>query len=219
MRPPGHQRSHCDALPFDGAASAGSADSAASAENAGIAASALEYTLRCALASVVLLTSCATTARADLAERAIVDCNRSDTVAPAERPEIIAMALKLAEASVDQTPSDPRAHYAVFCALAKRVRHNRASLRALSDLRRMRARVDHALMLDPDYAVANAAKGAYLYYLPRLLGGNAQRGLELLERSIALDPDNPATRLIYADVLADRGDHAAGRLHTQRGAF
>lgn len=143
------------------------------------------------------------------AQTAITHCHRVELAAKADRPAAIEHALALAETALSAAPDEAGSHYAVFCALAKRVRHSGTSIRVLSDLRRMGDRIDRALKIDPDYAEAHAAKGAYLYYLPRLLGGNTRTGVELLERSIALDPHNPATRLLFADVLADMGDHVA----------
>jgi len=165
----------------------------------------------CVAASCVLSTGAFFPSRADatVAQTAIAQCNGVELVAEADRPDAIGRALALAEAALKDAPEEASSHYAMFCVLAKRVRHSGTSLRALGDLRRMRIHIDRALAIDPAYAEAHAAKGAYLYYLPRIMGGDTTAGLELLARSIALDPDNPATRLLYADVLADLGDHKA----------
>jgi tetratricopeptide (TPR) repeat protein len=155
-------------------------------------------------------------ALADIASSAIARCNRIELLIDSEQPAAIAFTVTLAERAIEQAPNDARSHYAMFCGLAKQVRRAGMSIHVLGDVRRMRKAIDRALELDPTYPEATAAKGAFVYYLPRLLGGSVKGGIKLLERSIELDPSKPATRLLFADLLADRGEHSASVRESQR---
>jgi tetratricopeptide (TPR) repeat protein len=175
-------------------------------------------TLGLALLTVIAFLAVPAPVSAGLAETAIARCHRVELTDETDRPAAIDYALALADAALESDPLDAHSHYAVFCVLAKRVRYSGVRLRMFSDLRRMRKHIDQALVLQPDYSEAIAAKGVYLYYLPRLLGGNTKLGIELLTRSLELDPSNAATRLLFADVLADLGQHEASVRQSQHAA-
>src|SRR5205823_814433 len=73
-------------------------------------------------------------------------------------------------------------------------------------LRRLTAEIDRALELNPEYTEAQAAKGILLIRLPRLLGGDAERGETLLRRVLQKDPYAVESRLMLAKACESRGD-------------
>jgi hypothetical protein len=52
-----------------------------------------------------------------------------------------------------------------------------------------------------------------LVELPRLFGGDSQEGERLLQRAVALDPDDPRTRLMLANVLRTSGERDQALAH------
>jgi tetratricopeptide (TPR) repeat protein len=115
-------------------------------------------------------------------------------------------ALELAEQAVAADDRDAKAHFAVFCNLAKRTHVSGFTLRSLLAVRRLHSEIDRTLELAPDYTDALVAKGTFLLNLPRLLGGDVQEAERLLRRALAAEPDRIAARLSLAQVRAARGD-------------
>src|SRR5438552_18122577 len=74
------------------------------------------------------------------------------------------------------------AHFAVFCNMGELMRLDGETLSSVFQLRRLNAEIDRTLELNPEYTEAMAAKGILLIRLPRLLGGDAERGETLLRR-------------------------------------
>jgi Tfp pilus assembly protein PilF len=70
--------------------------------------------------------------------------------------------------------------------------------------------------LEPDHAEALASKGILLVRLPRLLGGDAAHGEELLKRVIELDPRAVSSRLTLAEQCRLRGETAEAAAYAQR---
>jgi tetratricopeptide (TPR) repeat protein len=66
--------------------------------------------------------------------------------------------------------------------------------------------LDEVLRLDPNHANALAARGGMLMKLPRLFGGNTKKGVEYLERAVALDDTAVGKRLELAEAY-----HIVGR--------
>src|SRR5262249_59898527 len=75
-------------------------------------------------------------------------------------------------------------------------------------LRRLLAELDRTLELDPHNSDALAAKGTFLVRLPRLLGGDMEKGEALLREAIRLDPNAFTSRLTLAKTCEARGDRA-----------
>jgi hypothetical protein len=136
--------------------------------------------------------SAASSTRPALAALAL--CEAADALPKEERHLALARGLALAEAAVAENAADAKAHFAVFCTLAKQVQEAGVSLGALADVRRLRRELDLALGLDPSDPAALVAKGAMLVELPRWLGGDAGEGARLLRAALRLDPDNRAAR-------------------------
>lgn len=135
-------------------------------------------------------------------------CDRARDAAEAEQERLFTAALGEAEQAVKADERDALAHFAVFCSLGGRMERQGISLAALSNLRRLRAAVDRALELAPDYPDALAGKGSLLCETPRLLGGDPVEGEALLRRAIALDPTWVRPRLTLAEAVLARGARA-----------
>ena len=80
------------------------------------------------------------------------------------------------------------------------------TLSSVFQLRRLNAEIDRTLELNPEYTEAMAAKGILLIRLPRLLGGDAERGETLLRRVLQKDPNAVESRLMLAKTCDSRGD-------------
>src|SRR5262249_44082288 len=124
------------------------------------------------------------------------------------RVAVLARGLGRAEEAVKADPRDAGAHFAVFCNLGKRLdmkRHEGGSVcgarRALPPGRGDRHRPGARSGLSG----GAAAKGEMLVQLPRLLGGDPRQGERLLRRAVALDPDDPRTRLMLANISVSPG--------------
>jgi tetratricopeptide (TPR) repeat protein len=168
-------------------------------------------------AATAVLTFIATLAAAqegseDVRE-ALALCRSAGSLSARDQATQLEHGLALAERAVAINPDDPVAHFAAFCNRGKRVQLEGRSLwRLLGEVRCARRDLERVLTLAPDWPEALAAKGALLLALPRLLGGDRDEGLRLLERAVALDPANSEARLILhqsepppvADRVADR---------------
>jgi len=98
------------------------------------------------------------------------------------------------------------AHFAVFCNMGELMRLDGETLSSVFQLRRLNAEIDRTLELNPEYTEAMAAKGILLIRLPRLLGGDAERGETLLRRVLQKDPNAVESRLMLAKTCDSRGD-------------
>ncbi len=113
--------------------------------------------------------------------------------------------VEMGEAAVAADDQDPRAHFALFCNLAKQCDMAGLSWRILGRLRRMQAEIDRAYELaprDPDILVS---KGELLRRLPGPLGGDKDKGERLLLLAVEIKPDHVSARLYLARALADDG--------------
>jgi len=131
------------------------------------------------------------------------------------RDALIERGLDLAESAVAVTASDPRAHFAVFCNLGRKLEASARGLGSLGAIRRLRRAVDTAIELDPTYVDALIGKAALLMSLPRLLGGSRTAAERCLTDALAVQPDHPVAHLYLAEVLAARGVHTTTRVATR----
>jgi hypothetical protein len=146
-----------------------------------------------------------------MAREAIAICQEADLLPASERAATLAAGLARAEEAVQADPQDAAAHFAIFCNLGKGLK-NASGWRLFSvigGLRRARTEIDAALTIAPNYPAALAAKGAMLVQLPRLLGGDPQEGVRLLESAVAFRPNDPTLRLELAKVLETTGQRDA----------
>lgn len=100
---------------------------------------------------------------------------------------------------------DAKAHFAIFCNLGRKLEEEGAGLASVTQVRHLRAEIDRALELEPEFVDALAAKGAFLVRLPSLLGGDQREGERLIRRAVDLAPDHPGARLELAKALAEKG--------------
>jgi len=102
-------------------------------------------------------------------------------------------------------PSNADAHFVHF-ASAGRLAQMKGLATATLKLMSLNAELDEVLRLDPDHANALAARGGMLVKLPRLLGGDAAKGVALLERAVSLDASAIGKRLELSEAY-----HIVGR--------
>ncbi len=143
----------------------------------------------------------------DLAKQSLAECEagrrsnaRDDRQGHFERGQSIAeRAVALDDQSAD-------AHFALFCNMGELMRIDGESITSVLGLRRLLAELDRTLALKPDHVDALAAKGTFLVRLPRLLGGDTEKGEAMLREVIRKDPNAVASRLTLAKTCDARGD-------------
>src|SRR5262245_20427879 len=148
------------------------------------------------------------------AREAFALCHGVEQLPSDERMPTLERSLVRAEAAVAADSDDPLAHFAVFCALGKSLQLRGVGFGTLRDLRRAKAELETALALAPYFPDALAAKGAMLTQLPRVLGGDTEQGVRLLDYALSLDPSNAETRLLLAAARGAQGTDAAQPTYT-----
>ncbi len=99
-------------------------------------------------------------------------------------------------------------HFALFCTLGEQMRIDGEFLPSLGDYGRMMGALDRTLALDPSHLDALSSKGTILVRLPRLLGGDLDKGEAMLRRVIEADPQTTVNaRVTLARACAGRGQH------------
>ena len=100
------------------------------------------------------------------------------------------------------------AHFALFCNLGELMRiDGEISVSSVIGFRRMMNELDRTLELAPDHLDALSAKGTFLVRLPSLLGGDADRGEQILHYVIQKAPQAVNARLSLAKSFSSRGRH------------
>lgn len=112
----------------------------------------------------------------------------------------------LAEQAIALDDQLANAHFALFCSLGEQMRIDGESPSSLFGFRRMMKELDRTLELNPDHLSALSSKGTLLIRLPVLLGGNAEKGEQMLRQVIQRDPTAVNARLTLAKTYAARGD-------------
>src|SRR5262249_20107696 len=115
----------------------------------------------------------------------------------------------LAQRAVAADDQSAKAHFALFCNMGELMRLDGESITSVIGLRRLLAELDRTIELDPKNSDALPAKGTFLVRLPRLprlLGGDTQKGEALPREAIRLDPNAFSSRLTLAKTVDARGD-------------
>ena len=113
---------------------------------------------------------------------------------------------KLAEQAVTLDDQSADAHFALFCNMGELMRIDGESITSVFMLRRLMAEIDRTLELRPTHIDALAAKGTLLVRLPRLFGGDAEKGEAMLREVAERDPNALSTRITLARTCGQRGD-------------
>ena len=113
----------------------------------------------------------------------------------------------LAEKAVALDDRSADAHFALFCSIGERMRANGEVLFSIFEYGRMMDALDQTLLLNPHHIDALSSKGTILIEVPRLLGGDPEKGEVMLRRVIKDDPDSINARMVVARSCSDRGEH------------
>ena len=144
---------------------------------------------------------------ADLAAKALRECEAGRELKDRDaRKARFDAGQAIAERAVALDDNSAAAHFSLFCNIGELMRIDGESLRSVFALRRMMAELDRTLELDPGHVDAMASKGTLLIRLPRILGGDAQKGEAMLRDVIRLDPSAFNSRLTLARACNARGD-------------
>lgn len=154
---------------------------------------------------------------ADLAKQALIECEagrrateRADRQAHYERGQ------QIAERAVAADDRSAEAHFAIFCNMGELMRLDGESVSSVLQLNRLMSELDKAIALRPDYGDALAAKGTLLVRLPRLLGGDAVKGEEMLRQVANTDPNAFTTRITLARHCHAKGDDQEAVVFAER---
>jgi len=143
-----------------------------------------------------------------LAKRAQQECNqgrlakeRSIRLGHFERGQALAeQAIAIEEPYAD-------AHFALFCSLGEQLRIDGESVTSVFGFRRMMSELDRTLELNPNHVDAISAKGTLLVKIPGMLGGDKEKGEQLLQEVIKREPKAVNARLVLAKVRCEKGQH------------
>lgn len=143
-----------------------------------------------------------------LANQALEECNRGRLAMDrATRLAHFQQGQSLGERAVSADEGSADAHFALFCNLGELLRIDGESLTSLFGLRRMLKEIDRTLEIDPTHINALSAKGTLLVKLPSFLGGDSEKGEQLLQQVVKQAPRAVNARLALARVKCQRGHH------------
>jgi len=149
----------------------------------------------------------------ELSAKALKECQQGRNAnAHAVRLASFEQAQALAERALDLDDQLAEGHFALFCGLGEQMRLDGESLSSLFGLSRIISALDRTLELDPNHLDALSAKATFLVKLPRLLGGDPEKGEQLLRRVIREDPTSIHARVTLAQIHADRGEYVEARV-------
>ena len=115
----------------------------------------------------------------------------------------------LAERAVALDDRYADAHFALFCSMGEQLRIDGETIGSVFGARKVMGVLDRTLELDPNHIDALTCKGTLLVKLPALLGGDPQKGEEILQEVVKKDRKAVSARLTLARIYAERGDREA----------
>jgi tetratricopeptide (TPR) repeat protein len=154
---------------------------------------------------------------AGLAQQALADCEAGrQSPDHAERERLFVSGRDLAKRAIALDDNSADAHFSLFCNQGEWMRLDGESLSDVVGLRALIRELDRTIELQPDHAGALSAKGTFLVRLPRLLGGDVDRGEAMLHKVITLDPTAVNARISLARVCEYRGRKDEGIEYARR---
>jgi tetratricopeptide (TPR) repeat protein len=144
----------------------------------------------------------------DLSKRALQECHQGR--AAKERDVRLAHFQEgqiLAEQAVALDERFADAHFSLFCNLGEQLRLDGESITSVFAFRRMLKELDRTLELNPGHLDALSAKGTLLVKLPGVLGGDPEKGEQILQQVVKRAPKAVNARLALAKVRCERGRH------------
>jgi len=143
-----------------------------------------------------------------LAKQALEQCNQGRLATDRDkRLAHFQQGQLLGERAIASNEGSADAHFALFCNLGELLRIDGESLTSLFGLRRMMHELDRALELNPAHIEARSAKGTLLVRLPSVLGGDIEKGEQLLQQVVKQAPKAVNARLALARVWCQHGRH------------
>jgi tetratricopeptide (TPR) repeat protein len=138
-------------------------------------------------------------------------------VAPVDRRAQLDRGIEAARRAVAASPKRPEGHFwlaANMGAMAETA-GMRAGLRYRGEIKR---ELETVLAIDPAFQQGSAdrALGRWYYKVPGLFGGDDQKSLEHLQRSLTYDPDSAASWSFMADTLRELGRREEARQALQK---
>jgi hypothetical protein len=154
---------------------------------------------------------------ASLAQQALAECEAGRQATDrAERELRFTRGLDLAHRAVALDDRSADAHFSVFCNRGESMRLDGEAISDVIGLRALIRELDRTLELAPNHPGALSAKGTFLVRLPRVLGGDVDRGEAMLHRVISLDPTAVTARIGLARVCEYRGQREEGIEYARR---
>lgn len=143
-----------------------------------------------------------------LANRALQECEMGRSAAVREaKLTHFQQGQSLAEQAVESDEQSADAHFALFCNLGEQLRLDGESITSVFGFRHMMSELDRTLELDPSHIDALSAKGTLLVKLPGVLGGDLEKGEQVLQQVVMREPKAVNARLALAKVRCERGRH------------
>lgn len=151
-------------------------------------------------------------AQADLARASELLDEGEQAQNPNDRRAFYLAAERHADTAVTLLPKSADAHFLRFAARG-RLAQMQGLARAAWQLASLQEELDLVLELDPNHADALGSRGGMLVKLPYLFGGDRTKGIQLLQRSLQLDPQSVGKRLELAEAYhLDEQDEQARKV-------